>query len=100
MRLHVAIGSEPWSIAQTLALMKYQEKNGYALWQETAQWFCVASDEILTAVTHSHCKAGVLTLIPFHLRVKKEALSQIPIPSYWELKPAMAKVASLSWLLL
>ena len=66
--LHFAIGSQPWSIVQMLNLQKYHQKDGHAVWQQTNQWLCVAADEILAAVTYSHCKAGVLTLIPFHLR--------------------------------
>lgn len=64
--LHFAIGSEPWTIVQMFALLDHQKGN--ALWQETSNWLCVAASGILAAVTYSHCKAGVLTLIPFHLR--------------------------------
>ena len=64
--LNFAIGNEAWSIVEMLNLV--DSKNGHALWQEAGHWLCVAASELLTAVTYSHCKAGVLTLIPFHLR--------------------------------
>ena len=66
--LHFGIGNEAWSLLRTLELVEYFPKDRAALWNETSNWVPVPASEILTTVTHTPYKGGVLTLVPLHLR--------------------------------